>query len=143
MAIGTDGEITFCNTQMKRLLMRRSSRIIGANIEDFIISSSKESIRKMIQDILAFEQQVSHLGNGAESDSSSESSASILSMPLNPSGSKQSSMDSSQSRSSSSNSCSIKTHKVSWDGTATKVFSPSTLTNSDEKTSSFPQEGNL
>ena len=130
MTIGTDGEITFCNTRMKRLLKMRSSKIIGANIEDLLMSSSKEDLRKMIRDVLGCEQQVSSLCDMAESDSLSSRCASVASMPLNLSGSNLPTVNSSHSGSSSRNSCTAQTKNVSLDSTSST-------------TSSFPQEGNL
>ena len=130
MTIGTDGEITFCNTRMKRLLKMRSSKIIGANIEDLLMSSSKEDLRKMIRDVLGCEQQVSNICHMAESDSLSSRCASVASMPLNLSGSNLPTVNSSHSGSSSRNSCTAQTKNVSLDCTSST-------------TSSFPQEGNL
>ena len=57
VAISTDGVITFCSMQVERVLKHEVSGLIGANIEDIIVPSSRESIRRLIRDLIIAEQR--------------------------------------------------------------------------------------
>ena len=57
VAISTDGIITFCSMQVERVLNHNMSGLIGANIEDIIVPSSRESIRRLIGDLVIAEQR--------------------------------------------------------------------------------------
>lgn len=57
VAIRADGTITFCSMQVERVLRYDVSGLIGANIEDIIVPSSRESIRGLIRDLIMAEQR--------------------------------------------------------------------------------------
>ena len=70
VAISTDGVITFCSTQVERVLKHEVSGLIGANIEDIIVPSSRESIRRLIRDLIIAEQRV--LSSSVEEEENGE-----------------------------------------------------------------------
>jgi PAS domain S-box-containing protein len=57
VAIRADGVITFCSMQVERVLRYNASELLGANIEDIIVPSSRESIRRLISDLVVAEQR--------------------------------------------------------------------------------------
>ena len=57
VAIRADGVITFCSMQVERVLKHDASELLGANIEDIIVPSSRESIRRLIRDLVLAEQR--------------------------------------------------------------------------------------
>ncbi len=57
VAIRADGTITFCSMQVERVLRHDASSLLGANIEDIIVPSSRESIRGLIRDLIMAEQR--------------------------------------------------------------------------------------
>ena len=57
VAIRANGTITFCSMQVERVLRHDASGLIGANIEDIIVPSSRESIRGLIRDLILAEQR--------------------------------------------------------------------------------------
>jgi len=57
IAISTDGVITFCSMQVERVLKHEVSGLVGANIEDIIVPNSRESIRRLIRDLIIAEQR--------------------------------------------------------------------------------------
>lgn len=68
-AIGLDGEIKFCNVQMLRILRYSFDDLIGANIDDISVPSSRGAMRRLIQDMVTL---ANHLeagrggGNGSD-----------------------------------------------------------------------------
>jgi len=73
VAISTEGVITFCSMQVERVLKHNVSGLIGANIEDIIVPSSREAIRRLIQDLVIAEQRaLSSSVEGGESNDRSE-----------------------------------------------------------------------
>jgi hypothetical protein len=50
--IGTDGEIKFCSVQMERVLKLKSSELVGLSIEEIIVPESRDSMRRLIKDLL-------------------------------------------------------------------------------------------
>mmetsp|Transcript_21507 Transcript_21507/g.46735 ORF Transcript_21507/g.46735 Transcript_21507/m.46735 type:complete len:1021 (-) Transcript_21507:158-3220(-) len=67
VAISTDGVITFGSMQVERVLKHEVSDLIGANIEDIIVPSSRESIRRLIHDLIIAEQRA--LSSSVEEES--------------------------------------------------------------------------
>jgi hypothetical protein len=57
VAIRADGVITFCSMQVERVLRHDASDLLGANIEDIIVPSSRGSIRRLIRDLVLAEQR--------------------------------------------------------------------------------------
>ena len=57
VTIRADGVITFCSMQVERVLRHDSSELLGANIEDIIVPSSRESIRRLIRKLVLAEQR--------------------------------------------------------------------------------------
>ncbi|KAL7538138.1 hypothetical protein ACHAXR_008318 [Thalassiosira sp. AJA248-18] len=57
VAISTEGVIMFCSMQVERVLKHKVSGLIGANIEEIIVPSSRESIRRLIRDLVIAEQR--------------------------------------------------------------------------------------
>lgn len=57
IAISTDGVITFCSMQVERVLRHDVTGLVGANIEDIIVPSSRENIRHLIRDLVIAEQR--------------------------------------------------------------------------------------
>ena len=57
VAIRADGVITFCSMQVERVLRHDASELLGANIEDIIVPNSRESIRRLIRDLVLAEQR--------------------------------------------------------------------------------------
>jgi len=58
VTISTEGIITFCSMQVERVLKHDVSSLIGANIEDIIVPSSRDAIRRLIRDLVIAEQRV-------------------------------------------------------------------------------------
>jgi ribosomal protein L19E len=71
VAISTEGVITFCSMQVERVLKHNVSGLIGANIEDIIVPSSREAIRRLIRDLVTAEQRA--LSSSVEDRESGES----------------------------------------------------------------------
>lgn len=77
VAISMDGIISFCSMQIERVLNHRVEHLAGANIEDILVPSSRQSIRQMIQDLFTAEQRAlssvedaaSHQNAGGNDDS--------------------------------------------------------------------------
>jgi len=59
IAIRADGVITFCSMQVERVLRHDVSDLVGANIEDILVPNSRESIRRLIRDLVLAEQRAS------------------------------------------------------------------------------------
>ena len=59
IAIRADGVITFCSMQVERVLRHDVSDLVGANIEDILVPNSRESIRRLISDLVLAEQRAS------------------------------------------------------------------------------------
>lgn len=57
VTISTDGIITFCSMQVERVLKHDITGLIGANIEDIIVPSSRDSMRRLIRDLIIAEQR--------------------------------------------------------------------------------------
>lgn len=57
VVISAEGVITFCSMQAERVLKHDVSGLIGANIEDIIVPSSREAIRRLIRDLVIAEQR--------------------------------------------------------------------------------------
>jgi len=57
VVISAEGVITFCSMQAERVLKHDVSGLIGANIEDIIVPSSREAIRRLIHDLVIAEQR--------------------------------------------------------------------------------------
>lgn len=57
VAISTEGVITFCSMQVERVLKHKVQGLVGANIEDIIVPSSREAIRRLIRDLVIAEQR--------------------------------------------------------------------------------------
>lgn len=71
LAIGLDGKIKFCNTQLARVLKHDADDLNGAGIKDIVVPESRGAIRRMIQDLVAVEQIVTDRGEGTDSGSDS------------------------------------------------------------------------
>lgn len=59
IAIRADGVITFCSMQVERVLRHDVSDLVGANIEDILVPNSRESMRRLISDLVLAEQRAS------------------------------------------------------------------------------------
>lgn len=72
VAISTEGVITFCSMQVERVLKHDVSGLVGANIEDIIVPSSREAIRRLIRDLVIAERRALSSsvdeGRGGEGD---------------------------------------------------------------------------
>lgn len=68
IAITTSGEITFCSMQVERVLHHKMSDLLGASIEQIIVPSSRDAIRRLVRDLVVAEQQAhqASVGDGAE-----------------------------------------------------------------------------
>mmetsp|Transcript_5983 Transcript_5983/g.13716 ORF Transcript_5983/g.13716 Transcript_5983/m.13716 type:complete len:466 (-) Transcript_5983:226-1623(-) len=64
VSISLEGDITFCNMQLERVLKHPIEDLIGANIEDIMVPSSRKIVRRLIRDLVIAEQRA--LGNGEE-----------------------------------------------------------------------------
>ena len=54
-----EGDITFCNMQLERVLKHPIEDLIGANIEDIMVPSSRKIVRRLIRDLVIAEQSAS------------------------------------------------------------------------------------
>lgn len=72
IAIRADGVITFCSMQVERVLRHTESELVGANIEDILVPSSRKSLRRLIRDMVLAEQcallSSSSVGGGEEEE---------------------------------------------------------------------------
>ena len=66
-----DGQISFCNAQMGRVLMCSTADLIGTTIEKIITNESRSEFQRMLQDVNAdVEQYVEGIEDSESSDSS-------------------------------------------------------------------------
>jgi PAS domain-containing protein len=72
LAISTDGVITFCSTQIERVLKHKVDHLTGANIEEIIVPSSRESIRRMIHDLSTAQQKALSSADDTGNESQNE-----------------------------------------------------------------------
>ncbi len=63
IVVSPQGVITFCNTQVERVLMHKIDDLVGAKIEDVLVPKSRRVMKKLVRDLLAVEQELSEESN--------------------------------------------------------------------------------
>lgn len=74
IAITDDGTITFCSTQVERVLHHKVSNMIGANIEDVLTPASRTALSALIKKLVSAEKVILEESNNKEGDESGRSS---------------------------------------------------------------------
>merc|ERR1740117_1185680 len=75
IAIKDDGTITFCSTQVERVLHHKVSHMIGANIEDILTPTSRTALSALVKKLVTAEKVILEESNNKEGDESGRSSA--------------------------------------------------------------------
>jgi PAS domain S-box-containing protein len=63
IVVSPQGVITFCNTQVERVLRHKIDDLVGAKIEDVLVPKSRRVMKKLVHDLLAVEQELSEESN--------------------------------------------------------------------------------
>jgi len=63
IVVSPQGVITFCNTQVERVLRHKIDDLVGAKIEDVLVPKSRRVMKKLVRDLLAVEQELSEESN--------------------------------------------------------------------------------
>lgn len=82
VAISPKGTIVFCSMQVEKVLKHSVKDLVGANIEDIMVPSPKESMRRLILDLVIAEQSAltssEEGGNNQAKNGSSDSGDQIV-----------------------------------------------------------------
>uniref|UniRef100_A0A7S2V9B7 PAS domain-containing protein n=1 Tax=Entomoneis paludosa TaxID=265537 RepID=A0A7S2V9B7_9STRA len=64
IAIGESGDITFCSAQVERVLRFDSAELVGANLSNLLVPSSKEKLNRLIKRLLGGSPKVASAATG-------------------------------------------------------------------------------
>jgi len=68
IAIKIDGEITFCSAQVERVLRHKIDDMVGANILEILLPSSRDSLFKLVERLLAAAAEQAALDDNHKND---------------------------------------------------------------------------
>ena len=86
IAIQVNGDITFCSAQVERVLKHSVEDLVGSNISQILIPSSRESLSLLIEKMVLAEQMAledskdTNDGSGGSSNSGNDSGAAVVSL---------------------------------------------------------------